>query len=206
MLSKKGEKLRLLMATRNKGKMVELQKNLEKLEIELFSLEDIKDIPILEEKGTTFLENAISKAQTAAKASGLITLADDSGLAVDALDGQPGIYSARFAGVHADDQKNNKKLLQMMKGIPYEKRTAHFISVIAIALPEGRFFSVEGKCEGIILERMRGTEGFGYDPLFYIPEMGKTFAELTLDEKNRISHRGKALKKAAQQLGKFLFL
>jgi XTP/dITP diphosphohydrolase len=206
MISRVSEKPRLLMATRNKGKILELQKNLEKLDIELLSLEDIKDIPVLEEKGTTFLENAVSKARTAGKASGLITLADDSGLAVDALDGKPGVYSARFAGEHADDQENNMKLLQMMKGISYENRTARFICVIAVALPDGKLFSVEGKCEGIILEEMRGSDGFGYDPLFYIPDMGKTFAELTLKEKNHISHRGVALKKTVHKLERFLFV
>lgn len=195
----------ILMATRNKGKMVELRENLKNLELEILTLDDIEDMPILEEKGSTFLENAVSKAQMAAKISGLVTMADDSGLEVDALGGQPGVYSARFAGEPTDDQKNNQKLLQLMKGLPYEQRTARFVCVIAIVFPDGSIHSAEGKCEGIILEELRGSGGFGYDPLFYIPNMEKTFAELDLDEKNSISHRGKALEKAAAILERFLF-
>lgn len=196
---------RILMATRNKGKMIELRENLKNFQLEIITLDDIKDMPLLEENGATFLENAVCKAQTAAKISGLITMADDSGLEVDALDGQPGVYSARFAGEPSDDRKNNRKLLQLMKGLSYEKRTARFVCVIAIAFPDGRIVSAEGKCEGIILEDLRGTGGFGYDPLFYIPSMEKTFAELSLDEKNAISHRGKALREAAVLLERFLF-
>lgn len=196
---------RILMATRNKGKMIELRENLKNLQLEIITLDDIKDMPLLEENGETFLENAVSKAQTASKISGLITMADDSGLEVDALDGRPGVYSARFAGEPSDDRKNNQKMLQLMKGLPFEKRTARFVCAIAIAFPDGRIYSAEGKCEGIILEESRGTGGFGYDPLFYIPGMEKTFAELNMDEKNAISHRGKALREASILLERFLF-
>jgi len=205
MLSKPTEKTRVLMATRNKGKITELRENLKNLDIDILTLDEIEDMPILEEKGATFLENAVSKARTAAKISGLLTIADDSGLEVDALNGQPGVYSARFAGEPADDMENNQKLLHLMKGLTYEKRTARFICVIAIAFPDGSIHSAEGKCEGIILEELRGSGGFGYDPLFYIPNMEKTFAELNLDEKNSISHRGKALREVAVLLETFLF-
>lgn len=205
MVSKLLRDKRILMATRNKGKMIELRENLKNLELEILTLDDIEDMPILEEKGSTFLENAVSKAQMAVKVSGLVTMADDSGLEVDALGGQPGVYSARFAGEPTDDRKNNQKLLQLMKGLSYERRTARFVCAIAIAFPDGRIYLAEGKCEGVILEESRGSGGFGYDPLFYIPSMEKTFAELNLDEKNSISHRGKALEQAAALLERFLF-
>jgi XTP/dITP diphosphohydrolase len=196
---------KILMATHNRGKATELKNLLEELPIRILTLEDYPDKPIVEEKGTSFLENALQKAKEAVEFSGLISLADDSGLEVDALGGQPGVYSARFAGEPCDYQKNNLKLLRFLQGIPLPQRTARFVSVIALITPEGQVYTAEGRCEGVILEELRGTGGFGYDPLFYLPSWGKTMAELTLEEKNMVSHRCKALRKIApllQRIGK----
>lgn len=185
----------LLVATRNRAKMHELQLLLCGCVKRIYSLADYPDVPIVEEDGATFLENAVKKARCAAVTSGLPALADDSGLVVDALDGRPGVYSARFAGKDSDDLKNNEQLLLEMAGIPPEFRTGSFQCVIALCHPDGRCQTFSGELEGIILEAPRGNGGFGYDPLFLIPEYGKTLAELSLDIKNLISHRGKALKK-----------
>ena len=188
---------KLLAATHNRGKLVELKKLLEGLPVELLTLDDLPGFPPVEETGDTFRENAVIKAALLAKESGILTVADDSGLEVDALNGQPGVYSARFAGEPPDDRRNNRKLLQMLAGVPPAQRTARFVCVIAIATPDGQVHTAEGQCEGIILTESRGEGGFGYDPLFYVPALQKTMAELTLEEKNRISHRGQALRKAA---------
>ncbi|MGI6144565.1 MAG: XTP/dITP diphosphatase [Peptococcia bacterium] len=193
---------KLLMATHNQGKAAELRNLLADLPVQILTLADFPDEFVIEETGTTFLENALQKAKAAAEFFGLPTLADDSGLEVDALQGQPGVYSARFAGEPCDDQRNNLKLLQLMQGIPTAQRTASFVSVIAFVTPQGQVFTTEGRCEGIILESLRGTGGFGYDPLFYLPELGKTMAELTLAEKNTVSHRAKALKAMVSELQK----
>ncbi|MDD2401820.1 MAG: XTP/dITP diphosphatase [Clostridia bacterium] len=195
---------KLVVATRNKGKIKEIGKMLKDVNIEVLSLEDFSNIPEIEETGTTFLENALSKARVVSEVTNCLTLADDSGLEVDALRGQPGVYSARFAGEHSDDDKNNFKLLKLMDGVPFEKRTARFVSVIAIMTPEGKSYYTKGFCEGHILKQLRGTGGFGYDPLFYIAEIKKTMAEIDLEEKNKISHRGKALKEAISILRGFL--
>ena len=193
---------KLFMATHNQGKAAELRNLLADLPVQILTLADFPDEFVIEETGTTFLENALQKAKAAAEFFGLPTLADDSGLEVDALQGQPGVYSARFAGEPCDDQRNNLKLLQLMQGIPTAQRTASFVSVIAFVTPQGQVFTTEGRCEGIILESLRGTGGFGYDPLFYLPELGKTMAELTLAEKNTVSHRAKALKAMVSELQK----
>lgn len=195
---------KLLMATRNKGKLLELKELLHDLPVEILTLDDMPVLNPVEETGETFLENAIIKAVTTAKESGIVALADDSGLVVDALNGQPGVHSARFAGEPSEDYRNNIKLLEMLKGIPPAKRTARFVSVIAIASPGGLVRSAEGRCEGVILEDFRGAGGFGYDPLFYVPALQKTFAELDVEEKNLVSHRGKALRKAAEILRQML--
>lgn len=197
-------KTRLLMATRNSGKLAELKNVLARLPVEICSLEDVPGLWTLEETGATFCENALQKARVAAQFSGLLTLADDSGLEVDALGGQPGIYSARFAGEQADDAQNNAKLLQLMQGLAPEKRTARFICCLAVVSPDGREKTILGRCEGYILQELRGSGGFGYDPLFYLPALKKTFAELTLEEKEKISHRGRALRSAAAILAEFL--
>jgi XTP/dITP diphosphohydrolase len=195
------------MATRNRGKISELKKllpDIEDVHAEIYSLEDLPGIPETEETGVTFLENALLKAGTAADFSGFISLADDSGLVVDALGGKPGVYSARFAGESCNDTDNNQKVLQLLEGIPFNERTARFVSSIAIVTPDGESYNTEGICEGIILEEPRGSGGFGYDPLFYIPELGKTMAELNMEEKNKISHRGKALRASLPILRKLL--
>lgn len=187
---------KLLIATRNAKKKRELQDIMQDWDIEVLTLDDLPGMPKVEEDGTTFEANAVKKARIVAAASGQVTLADDSGLEVDALSGAPGIYSARFAGLQADDTANNRKLMYLMEGIPADKRTARFVCVIAVALPDGRVHTVTGKCEGRITESSQGDGGFGYDPLFIPQGFSQTFAQLEPAEKHRISHRGQALKKA----------
>lgn len=187
---------KLLLASRNQHKLEELQQMLQGLDIEVLSLDDVRDMPSVEEDGDTFVANASKKARLTAMHTGYVSLADDSGLVVDALGGQPGVYSARFAGEDADDLKNNQKLLQMMSQLKGDKRRARFVCVIAISHPDGNVQTVEGKCEGVIGSVERGTGGFGYDPLFIPDGCSQTFAELSSEEKNRISHRGQALLKA----------
>jgi len=193
-----------LMATRNKGKALELASLLEDLPVEILTLQDFPNLREVEESGQTFAENAALKAVYAARETGLITLSDDSGLEVDALGGKPGVYSARFAGEPPDDRRNNRKLLTLLQNVPAEQRTARFVCVVALAIPasvgEPEVHYASGACEGVILEEERGDGGFGYDPLFYVPSLQKTFAELSLEEKNRISHRGQALHKAVRIL------
>ena len=195
---------KIVMATRNQGKVEELRKLLEDVPVQIYTLQDFPHLPEIPETGTTFRENALQKAGKAAELTQLISLADDSGLAVDALGGQPGVYSARFAGEPSHAENNNLKLLKLLQKTPFAQRTARFLSVIAIATPDGQTYTAEGCCEGIILEQLRGTGGFGYDPLFYLPVFGKTMAELTLEEKNAVSHRGKALQTIAPFLRKLL--
>ncbi len=195
---------KLLLASSNQHKIEELQQMLAGLNIEVISLDDVPDMPIIEEDGKTFSENASKKARLTAMHTGYTCLADDSGLVVDALGGQPGVYSARFAGEEADDRKNNHKLLQMLQGVEGEKRRARFICVIAISNPQGKVCTVEGKCEGWINYEERGIGGFGYDPLFIPEGCTQTFAELSREEKNRISHRGQALLKARTLLEEIL--
>jgi len=192
--------MKLVLATQNKGKVREMAEALAATGIEVASLESFPQVGEIEEDGTTFLENAIKKARVTAGLTSIITLADDSGLEVDYLGGAPGVYSARFAGAVKSDLANNEKLLSSLAGVPPEKRTARFQCVIAIAHPDGRLHTVQGTCEGIIAAEPVGDMGFGYDPLFYLPEYGKTFAQLELPLKNRISHRGKALAQAIAYL------
>lgn len=188
--------MRILLATQNQGKVKELQNLLADTPIEVLSLRDIPDWEEVEETGSTFAENAKIKALAAAQQTGFIALADDSGLEVDALGGAPGVYSARYAGEPKDDEHNNDKLLQALETVPEEKRTARFRCALVIATPEGQTFLTEGTVEGRILRGRRGQEGFGYDPLFFIPDFGRTMAELTLVQKNKISHRSQAFQKA----------
>ncbi|KJS18539.1 MAG: purine NTP phosphatase [Peptococcaceae bacterium BRH_c4b] len=190
--------MRLVLATRNRGKVNELAELLSPLGVEVLSLDNFPGVPEVEEDGDTFKANALKKALTVSLHTGEIALADDSGLEVDYLGGAPGVHSARFAGVGRDDLENNEKLLRLMKNVPPEKRTARFRCVVALATPEGRTFTTEGACEGIIGNSPRGGEGFGYDPLFVVPEFGKTFAELDMETKNRISHRGRAFSLATE--------
>ncbi len=196
MTSERAERPPLLMASRNKGKLLELTRLLDEIPVDILTLGAFPELPETTEDGQTFFENAAKKAQEAARGSGILTIADDSGLEVDALGGLPGIHSARFAGEPADDTRNNKKLLKLLHDVPPEKRTARFVCVIAVATPGGEVYSAQGQCDGVILEEPRGCGGFGYDPLFYIPRLQKTFAELTVEEKNPLSHRGKALQEA----------
>ena len=187
--------MQIVLATRNRGKIREIKYILSDLPIEIKSLLDFPNIPEIEEKGNTFEENALIKAKTVAKLTDLPALADDSGLAVDCLNGAPGVYSARYAGEGADDKKNNEKLLRELEGIPLERRGAAFVCVIALCIPKGNCYIEEGKCKGVISLSPRGSYGFGYDPIFFLPDYGKTMAELPLEVKNQISHRYKALKK-----------
>lgn len=192
--------MRLVLATHNEGKVRELQELLVSTGFEVVSLASYPHVPPVVEDGATFHDNAVKKAREVSAAVGEITLADDSGLEVDYLNGEPGVKSARFAGEGHNDAANNQKLLRLLEGVPWEKRTARFRCVVAIATPDGRVATAEGTCEGIIAIEPRGENGFGYDPLFYIPEYGKTFAELTSDAKNTISHRGRALNNARKIL------
>lgn len=161
-------------------------------------------MPDVEEDGKSFFENSLKKARFYSKLFGKIAIADDSGLEVDALGGGPGIYSARYAGERATDQENRKKLLKALEGIPVSKRGARFKCVIAMVTPEGREILVEGTCKGRIGFKEVGRNGFGYDSLFILPRLGKTMAQLNLEEKNRISHRGKALRKLRKMLKDYI--
>jgi XTP/dITP diphosphohydrolase len=190
----------LVLATRNQGKIREIEKALDIPRLEIRSLQDFPDLPEVVEDGRTFLENAFKKAQACAQATGCPALADDSGLEVDCLNGAPGIYSARFSGAEATDEANNRKLLSLLEGVPEERRTARFVCRIVVYLPEGKWSQTDGFCPGIIAPGPRGEHGFGYDPIFYLPELNKTMAELPLEEKNRISHRAQALRKIRSHL------
>jgi XTP/dITP diphosphohydrolase len=181
----------LVIATRNKNKLREFREILKDLQIEVRSLDDFGPTPEAVEDGDTFDENAYKKAIHTAKVLGLPAIADDSGLVVDALNGEPGVYSARYAGENATDEENCNKLLNALHGV--KNRRAHFQCVLSIAVPSGPALTYEGRCDGVIIDDKRGDNGFGYDPIFYFEEFGKTFAELSSEEKNRVSHRGKAL-------------
>lgn len=190
----------LLLATTNLHKVEELRSLLSDLPYRLFSLNDIHLDMDVEETGTTFTENAELKALGYARASGMLALADDSGLEIDALGGRPGVYSARFLRPDASYEERFRSILTALKGLPEEQRTARFRSVITIAEPSGEHRSVEGTIEGVVAEAPRGEHGFGYDPIFFVPEFGKTLAELTPEQKNRISHRGRAARLARSVL------
>jgi XTP/dITP diphosphohydrolase len=181
----------LVIATRNKGKTLEIKELLKGFPVEIKNLDDFGPIPHLEEDGDTFDENAYKKASFAARILGLPALADDSGLTVEALDGAPGIHSARYAGEDATDEQRYLQLLDEMEG--KSNRKAAFECVISIAVPTGPALTYEARCEGLITTEPAGSNGFGYDPVFFYPPYNKTFAQITIEEKNRISHRGKAL-------------
>ncbi|HHW44437.1 MAG TPA: XTP/dITP diphosphatase [Desulfotomaculum sp.] len=192
--------MELVLATRNPGKVRELSQMLAPLGYEVVSLDRYPGVPEIVEDGATFKDNAVKKAATVARHTGRLALADDSGLEVDYLGGAPGVHSARFAGEGHNDRANNEKLLNLLSGVPAEKRSARFRCVVAVATPDGRVFTAEGTCEGVITTEPRGEGGFGYDPLFLVPEYGKTFGELEPAVKNRISHRGRALALAREIL------
>ena len=195
--------MEIIIASRNKGKVREIRKVLKGSGFRIYSLSDFTDVPEIEEDGRSFSENALKKARFYSRYFGKLTLSDDSGLEVDMLKGLPGIYSARYAGVGATTRENNEKLLREMEGIPLSKRGARFKCAIAIAAPDGWEAVVEGSCKGRIGFREVGEKGFGYDPLFILPQIRKTMAQLSLEEKNKISHRGKALKKLRKLVNDF---
>lgn len=187
--------MKIILATQNEGKVRELQELLANEEIEVLSLRDIPDWEDVEENGETFADNAALKASAALQRTGLIALADDSGLEVGALDGAPGVFSARYAGEPKDDERNNDKLLGQLESVPDNQRGARFRCALVVATPVGKEYLTEGTVEGQILRHRRGQDGFGYDPIFYLPEYFRTMAELTLTEKNKISHRAQAFRK-----------
>ena len=193
-------KPKLLLATRNAGKARELKVLLSGIPYDVIMPQDVGITTEVEETGKTLEENAALKATMLAKKSGLLTLADDSGLEVDALGGEPGPLSARYAGKHATDSQRVAYLLERMKDVPQEKRTAQFHCIIAVASPDGQCKLFEGKCRGIVTLEPKGELGFGYDPIFLFPQLGKTMAELPMELKNRVSHRGLAAEKARQYL------
>lgn len=192
---------KLVIASRNPGKVAEMRRFLEGLGIVVLGLDAFPNIPEVQEDGSTFTENSLKKARAVAAYTGLPAIADDSGLEVDALAGQPGVYSARFAGPGATDEQNNRKLLEDMAGIPPNERSARYRTVISLVVPEGYFDhspyieeTVEGVVDGVIASKPRGASGFGYDPVFHVPEVGKTFAELSTEEREVFSHRFRALR------------
>ena len=186
--------MKIVLATHNHDKEIELQHSLRGLDVDICSLSEYPDIGDIEETGTTLLENSLLKAHTVHDRTGLPAIADDTGLEVDALDGAPGVYSARFAGLNATYDDNVNKLLSVMEDVSDDMRSARFRTVISF-VDEIQELWTEGFIEGIITETPRGNMGFGYDPIFYVPRLEKTFAELSTDEKNKISHRGIALQK-----------
>lgn len=186
--------MKLVLASKNQHKLIELQTILGQLGLEVVLESEVGVDVEVEETGTTFEENSLLKAQAVMEVSGMAAIADDSGLVVDALNGEPGVYSARFGGLETDAKKT-ALLLKKLQNVPDEQRTARFVSVITCVLPDGRTVSARGTCEGTIAYAPAGENGFGYDPVFYVPQLGKTFAQATAEEKNAISHRGDALRK-----------
>lgn len=193
---------KLLIATHNRGKKAEYAQIMQDLDLELVTLADAGVDLVVEETGSTYAENALLKARGYAAATGLLTLADDSGLEVDALNGEPGVHSARYGGEDATDEDRYRLLLRRLEGVPEVRRTARFRCVIALVWPDGAEELVEGVCEGRIATAPAGEHGFGYDPVFYVSEYGRTMAELPPEVKNRISHRGRAAMAARDVLAR----
>lgn len=195
---------KIIFATKNKGKIKEINAIMSDMNVEVVSMEDAGiNIDVVED-GNTFEENAIKKAEEIMKVSGIITMADDSGLEIDYLDGAPGVYSARYMGEDTPYSIKNSKILETMKDVKEENRTARFVSVIATAIPNKETITTKGIVEGIIGYEIKGENGFGYDPIFYVPEYNMTTAEMTPELKNSISHRGKALRLMKEELKKEL--
>ncbi|WP_409289657.1 XTP/dITP diphosphatase [Peribacillus sp. SCS-37] len=194
----------VLIATKNRGKAKEFESLFGSKGYKVLTLLDIPDAPDVEETGSTFEENAIIKAEAIAREAGHFVVADDSGLEVDALDGRPGVYSARYAGEEKNDLANLEKVLDELREVPDEERNARFCCALALASPNRETITVFGTCEGKIIREPRGENGFGYDPIFLADEYGKTMAELSASEKNKISHRAHALKKLETVLDEFL--
>jgi XTP/dITP diphosphohydrolase len=190
----------IVIATKNKGKAKEFENLFSKYDFTVKTLLDFPEINDVEETGSTFEENAILKAEAVAKELNRSVISDDSGLIVDALNGRPGIYSARYAGEEKSDEANIDKVLEELQDVPKEKKSARFYCALAVAVPGRQTYTVYGTCEGEILNERRGTNGFGYDPIFYVNEKNCAMAELSSDEKNSISHRAKALEKLEQQI------
>lgn len=195
-------KRKIVFATGNAGKMREIREILGGPEVEVLSLKDAGIQLDVEENGTTFAENALIKAKAGAALTDAIVMADDSGLVVDALNGEPGVYSARYMGEDTSYRIKNQSIIDRLAGVPEEKRTARFVSAIAAVLPDGRVLETSGTIEGVIGYEEQGEGGFGYDPIFYVPEYGCSTAALTMEQKNAISHRGKALRAMKELLDK----
>lgn len=197
-------KKKIIFATGNEGKMKEVRMILKELDIPVLSLKEAGIIADIDENGKTFAENAVIKATEIQKLTDAVVLADDSGLEIDYLNKEPGIYSARYMGEDTSYDIKNAAILERMDGVPEEKRTARFVCAIAAALPDGTVLTSEGVMEGKISHEIAGENGFGYDPIFYLPEYGCTSAEITPEQKNEISHRGKALMQMKELLKKYL--
>ena len=196
--------MKIVFASGNEGKVREIREMLEGMGIELVSLSNYAGVPEIVEDGKSFLENALKKAKIVSEFTGETVLADDSGLQVDALGGEPGIYSSRYAGEKATDKENNTALLTKLKNIPREKRTAFFICVLVLYRRDGSYDYFEGKWNGQIIDERRGNNGFGYDPIFLVPELRMTAAELPAEIKNKVSHRGQAFAQLKKKLGERL--
>jgi XTP/dITP diphosphohydrolase len=188
--------MRIVLATNNRDKIKEIKGIFSGLLVEVLTLEDFPGFPNVEETGKTLEENAILKAETIFRFTHLPSLADDSGLEVEVINGAPGVLSSRFAGEHCSYQDNNRRLLSLMEDIPPERRGAKFVCVVAIAKEVDNIVTVKGEVNGIITTEEKGENGFGYDPIFFLPQLNRTFAQLTLEEKNKISHRAQAFTKA----------
>lgn len=192
--------MKIFLATKNKGKIEDFKKLTEDMDIEVVTILDNIDIPDVVEDGDTFEENSAKKALEIAKYTGIVTVSDDSGLCVDYLNGAPGVYSARYSGENATDESNMDKLLEDLKDVKKEDRKAHFVSVVTIAYPNGEYQSFRGKVEGEILFERQGNNGFGYNPIFYSKELGKSFGMATMDERVSVSHRGRAFRKLKEEV------
>ena len=197
-------KKKVVFGSRNQGKIREFRTLLKDEAVTLLAWNDFDHPFSVNEDGETFWENAFKKAETTARITGEVSIADDSGLEVDYLNGRPGVFSARYAGPTARDEENNVLLLQELNGVPLSQRRARFVCAIAICAPDGTWEWVEGECRGYITESPQGEQGFGYDPIFFSSELGKTFAELSHEEKNRISHRARAADKLRPLLRRYL--
>ena len=192
--------MRLIIATGNEDKVREIDEILEGTGFEAISMKQAGFNPDIVEDGTTFEENALKKAMAVHELSGEYVMADDSGLCIDALDGAPGIYSARFCGEYSTYEEKFRKIFEMLADVPEDKRTAQFVCAIAVVKPDGTSFTVRGECRGVLHEKPVGENGFGYDPIFYVPEFGMTTAQMDPKVKNSISHRGRALRAMVEKL------
>ena len=192
--------MKIILATKNRGKIKDFEKLTDGMDIEVLSILDNIDFPDVVEDGKTFEENSAKKALEIAKHTGIVTVSDDSGLCVDILNGEPGIYSARYSGEDGNDEKNIEKLLENLSDIEKNDRKAHFVSVVSIAFPDGTVKSFRGETQGEILFEKEGNNGFGYDPLFYSYDLGKSFGVATIEEKKNVSHRGRAFEKLKKEV------